>query len=74
MRVLLDEKHPFILLADNGFRNYYKPSDALFEACAEGRVLILSPWTYDADKRHVTREECVALNEMTAELVKLLNE
>ncbi|WP_027449732.1 hypothetical protein [Xylanibacter brevis] len=73
MRVLLDEKHPFILLADNGFRNYYKPSAALFEACAEGRVLILSPWTYDADKRHVTREECVALNEMAEAIVLHLN-
>ena len=62
--VLLEEKHPFILLADNGFRDYYKPTDALFDACAEGRVLILSPWLYDADKRHITRNDCVALNEM----------
>ena len=62
--VLLEEKLSFILLADNGFRDYYKPTDALFEACAEGRVLILSPWQYDADKRHITRNDCVALNEM----------
>lgn len=62
--VLLEEKLSFILLADNGFRDYYKPTDALFDACAEGRVLILSPWQYDADKRHITRNDCVALNEM----------
>jgi len=33
MQVLLKEQHPFVLLTDNGFRDYYKPADALFEAC-----------------------------------------
>ena len=41
--VLLREQHPFIVLADNGFRDYYKPPSDLFEAVAAGRVLILSP-------------------------------
>ena len=68
MQVLINEQHPFILLADNGFREYYKPSDVLFDACAAGRVLILSPWAYDAGKRHISREECVALNEMVEEI------
>ena len=68
--VLLEEKLSFILLADNGFRDYYKPTDALFEACAEGRVLILSPWQYDADKRHITRNDCVALNEMAESFIQ----
>ena len=66
--VLLREKLPFILIADNGFRDYYKPADALFDAVAEGRVLILSPWEYDADKRHVTCAECVAMNAMAEEI------
>ncbi|MBQ8095783.1 MAG: hypothetical protein IJ243_01660 [Prevotella sp.] len=64
MQVLLREQHPFVLLTDNGFRDYYKPADALFDACAEGRLLILSPWSYDGGKRHITRADCVALNEM----------
>jgi len=62
--VLLKEQHPFILLADNGFRDYYKPADALFDAVAAGRALILSPWDYDPDKRHISRADCVALNAM----------
>jgi len=66
--VLLREKLPFVLIADNGFRDYYKPADALFDAVAEGRVLILSPWEYDPDKRHVTRAECVAMNGMAEEI------
>ena len=68
MQVLLDEQRPFIMLADNGFREYYKPSDALFDACAEGRLLILSPWQYDSGKRHISRGDCQALNAMAEEI------
>ena len=68
MQVLLREHLPFIYLVDNGFRDYYKPSDALFDACAAGRVLILSPWPYDATKRHISRADCVALNTMAEEI------
>ena len=70
MQVLLDEQWPFICLTDNGFRDYYKPSDALFDACAAGRVLILSPWQYDAGKRHISRADCVALNNMAEEIAQ----
>ena len=73
MQVLLDEQHPFICLTDNGFRDYYKPSGALFDACAAGRVLILSPWQYDASKRHISRADCVALNGMAEEICNQLN-
>lgn len=68
MQVLLREQLPFVYLADNGFRDYYKPGDALFDACAAGRVLILSPWTHDAGKRKISRTDCVALNNMAEEI------
>ena len=68
MDVLIKEKHPFIYIADNGFRDYYKPSDGLFDAVAEGSVLILSPWEYDAGKKHVTRAECVEMNRMAEDI------
>ncbi len=51
---------------------YYKPSDALFDACAAGRVLILSPWPYDANKRHISRADCVKLNNMAEEFCKAM--
>ena len=73
MQVLLDEQHPFICLIDNGFRDYYKPSGALFDTCAAGRVLILSPWQYDASKRHISRADCVALNGMAEDICNQLN-
>ena len=73
MQVLLQEQHPIILLTDNGFRDYYKPADTLFDACAAGRLLILSPWPYDEGKRHISRSECVALNAMAEEICQDLN-
>ena len=73
MQVLLQEQHPFILLTDNGFCDYYKPADTLFDACAAGRLLILSPWPYDEGKRHISRSECVALNAMAEEICQYLN-
>lgn len=73
MQVLLQEQLPFILLTDNGFRDYYKPSDGLFDACAAGRLLILSPWAYEDGKRHISRSECVALNGMAEEICKILD-
>ena len=73
MQVLLREQRPFIVLADNGFRDFYKPIDSLFDACAAGRVLILSSWPYDANKRHISRMECVALNEMAEEICHVLS-
>ena len=71
--LLLKERHPFILLTDNGFRDYYKPADILFDACAAGRLLILSPWPYDGGKRHISRADCVALNKMAEDICNDLN-
>ena len=57
-----------IYLADNGFGEYYKPSDGIFDAVANKQVLILSPWPFDPKKRAITRAECVALNQMAEEI------
>ena len=66
--VLLKEQLPFIYIADNGFRDYYKPQDSLFDAVANKKALILSPWSYDPHKKNVSRAECVAMNKMAEEI------
>ena len=71
MEVLLRERLPFIYIADNGFREYYKPQDSLFDAVARKQVLILSPWEYDAGKKRVSRSECVEMNKMAEEICTL---
>jgi REP element-mobilizing transposase RayT len=68
LHALLHDNRYIIYLSDNGIGNYFKPSDLLFDAVAAGRLLILSPWTHDPDKRTITRAECVALNQMAEEI------
>lgn len=68
LHALLRDNRYIIYLSDNGFGNYFKPSDLLFDAVAAGRLLILSPWTHDPYKRTITRAECVALNQMAEEI------
>ncbi len=68
MEVLLKEGLPFICIADNGFRDYYKPQDSLFDTVARKQVLILSPWDYDSHKQHVSRAECVEMNQMAEQI------
>ncbi len=70
LEYLMHEKLPIIYIADNGFGKYYKPSAGLFEAVADGRMLILSPWTYDPKKK-VTRAECIEMNRMAEEICRI---
>lgn len=74
MEVLIKEELPFIYIADNGFRDYYKPQNSLFDAVARKQVLILSPWDYDPHKKHVSRAECVAMNDMAEEICNDLSQ
>jgi hypothetical protein len=71
MSVLLNEGLPFIYIADNGFRDYYKPQDSLFDAVAEKRVLILSPFEYDPQMKRVSRARCVEMNGIAKEICTL---
>ena len=71
--ILLTEEHPTIILTDNGFGQYYKPSAGLFDAVAAGKLLILSPWQHDPGKKHISRADCVALNTMAEEISSSLS-
>ena len=68
---LIQDKRPVIYLADNGFRDYYKPSALLFDAVDAGTMLILSPWAYDPAKRHISRADCIALNNIAEDICHL---
>ena len=37
---------PVILIADNGFPAIYHPSQERIDRCAEGRMLLVTPWQY----------------------------
>ena len=52
-----------------GYRHIWKKrTQQLIDAVASGRLLILSPWMHEPNKRTITRAECVALNQMAEEI------
>lgn len=68
MRAAFDEGHPLIILQENGFSELAKPGGARFDACAEGRLLILAPWEHHNQRITISRTQCLSLNKM-AEVV-----
>ena len=64
-RLLLMEQLPVIEVYDNGFADRYKPSGKNFYACAENRLVQISPWNYEYSRDlAVNREVCLVMNEL----------
>ena len=42
----IDQDFPVVLITDNGFSERYHPSQQRFTHCAEGRMLLVTPWQY----------------------------
>ena len=38
--------YPVIRIIDNGFSDRYHPSEEMIDACANGRLLLVTPWQY----------------------------
>lgn len=70
MRRVYEAGWPQIVLVENGFAPLAKPQGKRFQACATGRLLIVAPWEYHGDRRAITREQCMALNELAREICK----
>lgn len=68
MREAMNRGYRVILLRENGFPPLYKPSGEAFSACAEGRLLQVSPWDYHMEHRTISREQCLQLNRL-AEMI-----
>ena len=65
MRAALDARLPLIFLTPWGFNTFSKPGHQYFQACSEGRFLILAPWEHQNQRLPLTREMCLTLNRMT---------
>lgn len=67
-RAALDAEVPLVVILENGFPPMYKPPGKYFDACAKGLLLMLAPWPYHMERRSITRNQCLALNEMAYKL------
>lgn len=69
MRAVLNAGLPLIFLTPWGFNSYSRPGHQFYEACAEGRFLILAPWPHENQRMPLTRNICLQLNQMAKEII-----
>ncbi len=64
MRAAFDAGLPLIFISASGLTSFSKPGGAFFDACAAGRLLILSPWEHQNQQSKLTRPICMQMNEL----------
>ena len=64
LREAMNRGHRIILLRENGFSKFYKPSGEAFDACSEGLLLQISPWEHHMERKTISRAMCLELNAM----------
>ena len=64
MNELVNHGFPVILIADNGFPELYHPSTERITLCANGQLLLVTPWKYQyrGKNEQVTVPFCKAMN------------
>ena len=68
MRAAFDAGLPAIVIMENGFAPLSKPHGEQFYACAQGRLLMLSPWEHHNERRPLTAAQCTQMNLMALEI------
>lgn len=59
---------PVIFVRRSGFSDFAKPGGELFDRCAAGQLLQLSPWPYTTRQEPLTRKKCLAMNDVAADI------
>ena len=70
-RLALDDGLPLVTLHNKGFSRLQKPSGRHFDACADGRLLMMAPaaWPYQPGEKPMTRFDATAMNRLCQWLV-----
>lgn len=70
-RLALAAERPLVTLQNKGFAPMQKPGGRYFDACADGRLLMLAPiaWPYQPGDKPMTRFDATAMNRLCQGLV-----
>ena len=68
MREAMNRGYRMILVRENGFPPLYKPAGESFDACSDGRLLLVSPWEYHMQQHTISREQCLMLNRLVEKI------
>ena len=71
MRTVFDAGYPLIVIIENGFSPLWKPGGKQFDACAEGRLLLVAPWPHHNEHKTITRQQCLQLNDLAREIASI---
>ncbi len=66
--VMGQEYGSLILINPSGFPPLYKPPGVYFDLCAQGRLLVLSPFVHTGHQEPLTRERCLQMNRWVEEI------
>ena len=57
---------PLVTLHNKGFSRLFKPSGRYFDACSQGRLLMLAPaaWPHQPGEKAMTRNDATAMNRL----------
>ena len=70
-QMAIENGYFLIQLTNEGIGPYYKPRGMDFDACADGRMFIVSPWPEAVpEKNGITRQECLALNALATQMAQ----
>ncbi|MBP5366366.1 MAG: transposase [Bacteroidales bacterium] len=69
--VALKEKLAVICLVPYSFSEFYKPSGAYSDACAQGLILFLSEASDENQNKRISRQECNHLNTIAENLAEI---
>lgn len=67
---VLQQGGSVVVIRKEGFGELYKPEPIYFDACAEGRVLLIAVGDYRQKNERVSRAECVTMNALAECLAK----
>ena len=65
---ILEARLPLVVLLLKGFPPFFKPQPHYLAACAEGRLLMLSPFPWQNEKIENMRQRCLQLNDLAAKI------
>ena len=71
MREAFDLQLPTIVVLRYGFTPLSKPKGEQFDACSEGRLLMLSAWEHTNERIVLTASDCGQMNQMALELSRM---
>lgn len=60
-----------IILLENGFSPMWKPGGKQFNAAAQGQLLFVAPWPHHSERRTITRNQCLQLNDLAKAITTL---